>query len=58
MSYQFLDGTQVRADTGPPPTPEQRIQWLEQRVADLEQMLIEITRHPALSIPPLEFRNA
>lgn len=44
MSYQFLDGTQVTAETGPPPTNEERIKWLEQRVADLEtvvKMLME-----------------
>ncbi len=43
MSYRFLDGKPVRSDTGPPPSNENRILWLEQRVADLEACVILIS---------------
>ncbi len=39
MSFRFLDGTPVTSDAMPPLTPDERINFLEQRVADLETVI-------------------
>lgn len=43
MSYRFVDGRPIMPDSLPPISDEMRIAMLEQRVADLEAVVIAIS---------------
>jgi len=44
MSYRFIDGRPVTPDSVPPVSTEMRIAALEQRVADLELIVMAIAK--------------
>jgi hypothetical protein len=49
MNYRFTDGRLITPDAAPPPSVDQRIAWLEQRVADLEDAIIAMRKAPAIN---------